>query len=90
MNSAELSYEEIEKVLEANPGKSLMLIAKELGVNHCKVYNAKYRMIERKKKEIYQKQVNNKPKAVPVELKVRSKYGYETFKGYDVSSYWGL
>ena len=90
MRSAELSYEEIEKVIEANPGKSLMIIAKELGINHCKVYNAKYRMAERKKKEIYQRQIDDNPKPIPVELKVHSKYGYEMFKGYDVSAYWGL
>lgn len=86
----EVTSEVIEQTLINNPDTPIMEIARMLGIKHHKVYKVRYELLRKEKTKRYSMPVDNSPKAVPVVLRVHSKYGYETFRGYDVSSFWGL
>ena len=82
--------EMIESAIKANPNKSTKEIAEMLKIKLWQVYSAKKRI---KEKEAFIK-LNTAAaptkKAVPIETKACINGKYSTYKGWDVSSYYGL
>lgn len=81
---------EVEEAVRLNPNMEVKVLAKKLGVKVNRIYAARVRIENEKKKIAYANYIPEEPKPVPVRMKVCDKGKYVDYVGLDVSAFWGL